>query len=242
MDGLEQALFQYATNAYKGEDNPSGEVRFRANKFRCPHCQALAHQEWWDIVPVRGIPREARASGPAAMGPVIPDFSLSHCQGCNKHSLWVEKRLVYPGMSTAPMPVADMPDDVRADYMEAREIFDKSARGAGGLLRLAFEKLLGHLGVTKADPNAAIGELVQKGLVLGLMQKAMDSVRIFSNQAVHHGFVKLEDQPATVELLFRLLNYIVVNMITREKEIQAMFATLPPDKLAGIQKRDGTKP
>jgi hypothetical protein len=247
MDGFEHAMHQRITgpaaDAYKGEDNPSGEVRFRANKFRCPHCQALAHQEWWDVEPVRCVTRRGKNGPPApsVMGAVIEGFGLSECQGCHKYSLWVNEKLAYPGVSTAPLPVEDMPADVRADYNEAREIFDKSARGAGGLLRLAFEKLLQHLGVTKSDPNAAIGELVKKGLVLGPMQQAMDSMRIFSNQAVHHGFVKLEDQPATVALLFRLINYIVVNTITRDKEIQALYNTLPPEKLAGIQKRDGTK-
>lgn len=39
-------------------------------------------------------------------------------------------------------------------------------------------------------------------------------IRVLSDQAVHNGFVKLEDQPSTVWALFWLMNYIVEQMIT----------------------------
>ena len=134
-----------------------------------------------------------------------------------------------------------MPEDVKADFMEARLVFDKSARSAGGLLRLAFENLLTHLGVNQDNPNVAIGELVKAGLALGPQQQALDVMRVFSNQAVHHGFVQLKDQPATVSFLFWLLNHIVEQMITKPKQIQAFYATIPQDKLDGITKRDTKK-
>lgn len=136
------------------------------------------------------------------------------------------------------MPSGDMPVDVKTDYMEARNIFAQSPRAAGGLLRIAFEKLLPYLGVTKNNPHDAIGELVKKGLALGTHQQALDVLRVFSNQTVHNGFVKLEDQPETVAFLFRLMNYIIEQMITRPKEIQALYTSMPADKLAGIDKRD----
>jgi hypothetical protein len=31
--------------------------------------------------------------------------------------------MVYPRTSSAPLPTEDMPEDVRADYMEARSVF-----------------------------------------------------------------------------------------------------------------------
>jgi hypothetical protein len=170
----------------------------------------------------------------------IDDFAVSQCEACKQFAMWAGDKLIYPAAKgAAPPPSPDMPEDVRAEYLEASEVFDKSARAAGGLLRLGFEKLLKHVGATEDNPNAAIGELVKKGLVLGPLQQAMDSLRIFSNQAVHNGFVKLADQPETVMFLFRLMNYIVEQLITRPKEIEAIYASLPPDKLAGIKKRDG---
>lgn len=146
--------------------------------------------------------------------------------------------MVFPQTPTAPMPAADMPEDVKADYMEARLVFDTSARAAGALLRLAFEKLLAHLGVTKTDPNGAIGELVKIGLAPEVQQQALDVIRVLSNQTVHNGFVKLEDQPNTVSALFWLVNYIVAQMISKPKQIKAFYAGLPQDKRDAITKRD----
>jgi hypothetical protein len=194
-----------------------------------------AHQRWTraaSIIPI---------DNGFEWGESVGEHYYSHCQKCHRPSFWVDRRLIYPASSTAPMPVADMPDDVKADYMEARDVFEKSARSAGGLLRIGFEKLFKHLGVTKTKPNDAIGELVQKGLALGTQQRAMDVMRVFANQSSHDGFVKLEDQPETVTFLFTLLNYIVEQMITRPKQIDTMFTKIPPDKLVGIEKRDAKK-
>jgi hypothetical protein len=213
-------------------DSPTDLPEFGKKAFVCPYCQAYVHQEWTKAIAV--IPVENGVH----WGPPVGEHFYSHCQKCHQASFWVDQRLAFPASSTAPMPVADMPEDVKSDFLEAREVYDKSPRSAGGLLRLGFEKLLKHVGATKTNPNEAIGELVQKGLALGTHQQAMDVMRIFANQSVHNGFIKLEDQSATVALLFSLMNYIVEQMITRPKQISTMFSSIPPDKLAGIEKRD----
>jgi hypothetical protein len=187
----------------------------------------FAQQYWAELYyrPERGAPM-------AGFFTSVGQGFAAWCQACNRPSIWLGDEMVYPRSATAPLPAADMPDDVKADYMEARAVFQQSARAAGGLLRIAFEKLFPHLGVNKGTPNEAIGELIKKGLVLGTQQQAMDAMRVLSNQSAHHGFVKLEDQPATVSFLFGLLNYIVEQMITKPKHIESLYSTLPPDKLA----------
>jgi len=150
--------------------------------------------------------------------------------------------MVYPHAALAPMPATDMPGDVKADYMEARSVFDKSARAAGGLLRIAFEKLFPHLGVHGKNPNDAIAELVKSGLALEGDQRALDVMRIFLNQSAHDGFVKLEDQRDTVAFLFELLNHIVQQRITVPKQVSALYAKIPAGKLVSIEKRDAKKP
>jgi hypothetical protein len=203
--------------------------------FQCPHCHIFAKQDWASVFYSDGFAEMEvlECAGRHVM--------VAHCQACERPSIWLVEEMLYPDASTAPMPAEDMPEEVKADYMEARSVFDKSARSAGGLLRLAFDKLFPHLGVTKSDPNSAIAELVKKGLVLGDQQKALDVMRIFANQSAHNGFVKLEDQPATVAFLFDLLNQIVEQMITRPKQLDAMFKLIPQDKLDAIAKRDGMK-
>lgn len=208
---------------------------FMKPAMTCPHCGVHAQQTWG----------QAKAGHPDADGqyPTPGPFGMTFgfCHHCRRYTFWVQNKLVYPATSSAPKPVENMPDDVKADFLEAREVFDKSPRAAGALLRVGFEKLLGHLGATKTNPNDAIGELVKRGLVLEKDQKAMDVVRVLGNQTVHNGFIKLEDQPKTVRVLFDLVNYIVDQMITRPRQVEAMYATLPADKVAGIEKRDGKK-
>jgi hypothetical protein len=206
------------------------------NCFRCPYCEAVAKQDWLTLFyapePNAGHQEFACHAGQVA---------ASRCQSCTKMAIWVGLQMVYPQTSTAPMPAADMPEDAKTDYLEARKVFDLSPRAAGGLLRLAFEKVLAHLGMTGGNPNEAIGELVKSGLAPEVQQQALDVMRVYSNQAVHHGFVRLEDQPATVSFLFWLLNYIVEERIAKPKAIRGFYAAMPQDKRDAITRRDERK-
>lgn len=212
------------------------QPRRNADRFRCPSCNTVAKQ---DFLPLYYNPESdgKTVEFNCYAGQVV----TSRCHACTKTAIWIGLRMVHPQVPTALMPVTDMPDDVRRDYMEARAVFDTSARAAGALLRLAFVKLFPHIGVNKDDPNRAIAELVNAGLAQDLQQQALDLMRVLSNQTVHDGFVTQENQPATVSFLFWLLNYLVEQMISKPKQIRAAYASLPQDKRDGIAKRDAKK-
>jgi Domain of unknown function (DUF4145) len=112
-----------------------------------------------------------------------------------------------------------MPDEIRADFNEAREICFLSPRGAAALLRLAVQKLCAVLGESGKDINADIASLVTKGLSVQI-QQALDIVRVIGNEAVHPGHIDLKDDPKTAELLFDLLNLIVEEKIFRAEKTQ----------------------
>lgn len=59
----------------------------------------------------------------------IPDLSLNFCEHCKNYSIWVKFKMVYPKSVLAPLPLEDMPDDVKEDYLEARNIVNDSPRG-----------------------------------------------------------------------------------------------------------------
>jgi hypothetical protein len=146
--------------------------------------------------------------------------------------------MVWPfGMANAPLPHEDMPDDVKADYVEARGICNLSPRGAAALLRLAIQKLCKYLGESGANINTDIGALVKKGLPVQI-RKALDVVRVSGNNAVHPGELDLGDKPEVVTALFGLVNLIVDNRIAEPRRIDALYGALPSGARDGIDKRD----
>lgn len=130
-----------------------------------------------------------------------------------------------------------MPEEVSADFEEARSILTRSPRGAAALLRLCLQKMCIRLGLPGKDINKDIGELVKQGLS-PKVQQALDIVRVVGNEAVHPGQMDLKDDVETASQLFGLINFIIEDRITKPKEIEALFSTLPEGKRQGITDRD----
>lgn len=212
------------------------EPGFKKEAFNCPYCNVYAHQEWrfFLLAYNRNHMPQSRAMFDQL---TIDDWSTSQCNHCSKVSFWHNGKLVYPNSSIAPLPNEDMPDDVKEDYLEARNIVNDSPRGACALLRLALQKLMPHLEELGKNLNEDIGNLVSKGISIEV-QKALDSVRVIGNDAVHPGELDLKDDVPTAIVLFRLINYIVENQISSKKEIDEIYAFLPDTKLQGIENRD----
>lgn len=192
--------------------------------FNCPHCNAFANQHWSDSL----------ISG----GAVISNFRISRCGHCSQPSYWFKDQMVYPNKVTAPLPNTDLPDDIKVDFEEARQIAHLSPKGAAALLRLVIQKICIHLGQPGKDINKDIGSLVKKGLSPKI-QKALDIVRVVGNESVHPGQIDLNDDPATTTKLFELINIIADTMITQPKEIDKLYDSLPNGKKEAIQRRDG---
>jgi len=145
--------------------------------------------------------------------------------------------MVYPGLSIGPLPVEDMPKDVKEDFIEARDIVGASPRAAAALLRLALQKLMPHLEEKGKNLNDDIANLVKKGLPVRI-QKALDIVRVIGNNAVHPGELDLRDDAQTAIALFELLNMIVELLITQPKKLTDLYDKIPDSTKEAIRKRD----
>jgi len=145
--------------------------------------------------------------------------------------------MIQPSMGGVPLPNVDLPEDIIIDYNEARDIVNKSPRGASALLRLAIQKLCKHLGRSGKNINNDIAELVKVGLPVKI-QQALDFVRVVGNNAVHPGQIDLKDDNDIALNLFTLINIIADVMISQPKEIDKLYNTLPENQIDAIKKGD----
>ena len=196
------------------------------------HCGVLAQQFWSNLI--TDLP-STRTGGHTYAG-----YSQCRCRNCKTTSLWsdAEERCVDPVIGGGPRPHVEMPDDVKADYEEARRIVGQSPRGSCALLRLSVQKLCKDLGEPGENINADIKSLVEKGLPEEV-QRAMDSLRVIGNNAVHPGEMDLTDDTETASALFNLLNFVVEEMIAKPKRRTGIFNNLPVSVREAIKKRDG---
>ncbi|MGU3349973.1 DUF4145 domain-containing protein [Pseudomonas monsensis] len=206
---------------------------YRKESFTCPQCGAFAGMKWHDLL----LNSDEYAS-----------IALSICDACRKPSVWIDdeddrrspalplgglfggrQSLIFPFKCVAPQVADDMPEHIKVDFEEARQVFAHSPRAAAALLRLCVQKLCQELLGKKGEIHKQIGELVEKGLPSRVL-KAFDTIRIFGNESVHPGLVDLNDTPEVALALFSLLNMAVRHCITEEKELEAIRALTPEAK------------
>lgn len=212
---------------------PYTEPIFQGTAFNCPNCGAYSKQHWTKVAGVNHYHHGW------TMEKIIEENSLATCDHCQMESFWIQDKMVYPFTSIAPMPNSDMPVDVKIDYNEARSILTLSPRGAAALLRLSVQKLCKYLGESGENINNDIANLVKKGLPEKL-QKALDSVRVIGNNAVHPGTIDLTDNLELAHKLFGFVNIICDVMITQPKLIDEVYEfKIPQNTKEAINKRDG---
>lgn len=205
--------------------------------FHCPHCGVLAEQTWSKNIQCnyQGL---LPSGGQANTQYFLQSTLISKCGHCKDISLWVKEKMVYPLTGNVEMANSDLPDDIKNDYNEAKDIVNISPRGAAALLRLAVQKLCVHLGEKGTNINDDIKSLVKKGLPQ-TMQQALDSVRVIGNNAVHPGKIDLNDNIEIAYALFGFVNIICEMLISQPKKVKEYYERHIPENIrSGIEKRD----
>lgn len=159
-----------------------------------------------------------------------------------------EEELVYPKILNVVEPNPDMPEDVKNFFNEARSVSDNSTRAATALLRIATEKLVKDLLALKGTEYAntkmhdAIERLYkEKNLNLSIY-KALMSLKLFGNEASHpnEDLSRFEEYFSNdkdlMNELFKLLNLIVDDLISKPKQIEELFNSAPRKNTAQTNK------
>lgn len=205
--------------------------------FHCPHCGVLAEQTWSKNIQCsyQGL---LPNGGFAHTQYYLQNTLIAKCTHCQNISMWVDEKMVYPLTGNVEMANQDLPEDIKNDYNEAKNIVNISPRGAAALLRLAVQKLCIHLGEKGANINDDIKSLVKKGLP-ETMQQALDSVRVIGNNAVHPGTIDLDDDIEIAYALFGFVNIICEMLISQPKKVKEYYEKYIPENIRnGIEKRD----
>lgn len=214
---------------------------FGVGWFHCVHCGVLTTQKW------------AQLRGPSPFGAQAPTpvFRCT-CENCDEESYWYgwedivgeeAGEMLRPAGTLGPRPHPEMPDEVKHDYNEAREIVAKSPRGAGALARLAVQKLVNELEPDQdgagagANLNDKIGRMVKEGLPITI-QQALDALRVVGNNSVHALELDLRDDVPTVVAMFDCMNAIVENRVAQPGRIRQLYEQLPEGARAAIERRD----
>ena len=203
------------------------QPKMNKDAFHCPHCGSYSDQYWLELYQnLHGRHAEK------------PGFHVGSCRRCSEVTIWNYGKMIFPSSGDVPMPNLDMPESIKENYLEARDVVTRSPRSACVLLRLCVEEICNEKVPGGGDLNEKIGKMVQQGLD-GRIKKAMDSVRVIGGQAVHPLTMNLKDDTGTATALFSLVNYISDWAYTSGKRINGVFGMLPDSKKDAISKRDG---
>ncbi len=205
--------------------------------LHCPHCGVLAEQTWSKKIHCQYQQKQPNGAL-SNQNFFLSGTAVALCKHCENFSLWLVDKMVYPISGNIELPNNDLSAEIQKDYNEARDIFNISPRGAAALLRLAIQKLCVELGEKGKNINNDIASLVKKGLPQS-MQKALDSVRVVGNNAVHPGVIDFEDDKETAFALFGFVNIICEVLISQPKRIDEFYTKKVPAKdRENIDKRD----
>ena len=202
--------------------NPTRE--YKANTFHCPHCGVYTKQKWRNVA--KGVISDNELGFYEGF---IPDLYLSFCSKCGDYALWLNDKLIYPALSTAPWPAENMPESVKEDFLEARDIVFASPKAACALLRLALKKLMIVLGEHGKSLDSDVSSLVKKGLPRKF-RDGLRAAKVIGAKAVQPGELSNLDDAETAVSLFNLVNLLVEAIIWRRRRVNQTYIVFSTSK------------
>jgi hypothetical protein len=180
--------------------------------------------------------------------PIVGAWAMSQCGRCEEYSTWRDDSLMYPaGSSNAQTPHEDMPDEAKALYREAAAVVGISRRAGAALARATLERLLRLLDPMEKNPSLAdrIDHVTPKAT--RALAKMLTVIRHTGNKSLH-----VDDEPddvmllildpeeeQIVDLIFASINGLVEELVTRPREVDAIYGRIPEHIRDAVRKRSG---
>lgn len=208
---------------------------FRARAYRCPHCKQFARQNWGQVAQTFIEEGNTHHSSFNIYNEYV---WFSRCDACEEIMIWKSAEAIWPAVSLAPEAHPDFPEAIKADYEEARQIYNASPRASAALLRLCLQKLCQHLGASGDNINADIQYLYDEYGLGRRVRDSMDILRVVGNNAVHPGEIDLQDNREISLGLFRIINFVIDKAISEPAHIDSIFSQLPESAREAIERRE----
>jgi Domain of unknown function (DUF4145) len=234
--------------------------------FYCPHCAALAQQDWvalgYETQDDSGAPPYwvslAAVTEPSSAPPADPfseprptttvhRWQGAQCHSCQEWSIWLDTRMVYPHRSAGGPAHPDMPEFVRELYQEAAAVAAVSRRAGAALARAVIERLIKELD-SEAPEKARLNQRIDRlrGRVSTSLGQMLDVVRVVGNGALHVDeqpdeliVITMDDTtgPELIELMLETANDLVDELITRPRAVNGYWGKLPVGVQAELTRR-----
>jgi hypothetical protein len=186
--------------------------RLGEESFSCPHCNTVAHQDWYSLflkpenaAEVRVLTPEAIRQGEAQRDNIkeIDQFierlkktQLTYEYQKHPHPLKVKMANMHisnchscngfslwvGGLLVFPTRIDKTQELVEEDLEEAAAILNKFPRGATALMRVCIQKLVPLLEDNGKELNQRVSSLVRKGLEMEI-QQAMDVLEVLRSDS-----------------------------------------------------------
>lgn len=158
----------------------------------CPHCTVFFHAEWTQTTLDTPRPTSAQwvcrvAVCPSCMEPVIEISKLRPVE--HGYTRRENRRIVHPRSPTRSHIDAAVPESFRADYTEACQVLEASAKASAALSRRVLQGVLTDQGYNCSNLaeqiDSVLAESDPKKRLPGHFQDTIDAVRHFGNFAAH---------------------------------------------------------
>ena len=209
------------------------------NTYHCPYCNCdvlleSSHPYWIPLKKIRDFEDIAKFNDcftfpySEIIDSNVP-FWIARCVACRQYIVFKKEdksfQQIYPEVIVGEPASEDMPEDMKKDFEEARQIAAKSPRAATALLRLVLQKLGTQL--TGKDKIAdSIDAMIQQGFS-PTQCKMFDTARIIGNHSSHPGSLNVDEDPELVSIMFRFINLLVEQLITLPKTVEAFHSKCP---------------